>query len=163
MANLGSIVALEAAVNAAIPDNTSNAVTPADVRDSIIDTIDTLTGIPVGPGKVYEAALTQTGTGAPTAVVFQNTTGRTIAWTRDDVGTYAGTFSSPIDSANSGCALGAPLCIDAQVAPTWAYPTLSDNTIGIFTGSIAADGATEVVSTAADGILDKTIIRIIVP
>lgn len=47
MANLGSISALEAAVNAAIPDNTSNQVSPEDVRESIIDTIDTLTGSPV--------------------------------------------------------------------------------------------------------------------
>ena len=163
MANLGSVSALTTYVNTNIEDNTSNAVTPADVRQSIINTIDTLTGTPVGPGKVYEAALTQTGTDAPVAVVFQNTTGRTITWTRDHVGTYLGTFSSSIDSANSGCALGAPLCIDAQASPTWAYPTLADGSIGILTGSIAADGATEVVSTTSDGILDKTLIRIIIP
>ena len=95
MANLGSIVALEAAVNAAIPDNTSNAVTPADVRDSIIDTIDTLTGEPVvSQGiKQYVAVLNQSGTDDPVATVLVNTLGGDVVWTRSGPGGYFGNLT----------------------------------------------------------------------
>lgn len=47
--------------------------------------------------KQYTALLTQTSTSAPTAIVLQNTTQRTITWTRTDVGDYTGTISPIID------------------------------------------------------------------
>lgn len=163
MANLGSISALEAAVNAAIPDNTSNQVSPEDVRESIIDTIDTLTGSPVSSGKVYEAALTQTGTSAPVAVVFQNTTGRTITWSYDDVGNYTGTWSSSIDAANSGQLMGTPTPLDPQIAPAFASMSMSNSAVTVQTFTMAADGATDVTLTPANDCLSKTLIRIVIP
>ena len=42
---------------------------------------------------VYTALLTQSGSGAPTAIVLQNTLGGTVVWTRDDQGVYYGTLS----------------------------------------------------------------------
>ena len=38
--------------------------------------------------KVYRALLTQEGTDAPTAIVFENTLGGTPIWTRSDAGIY---------------------------------------------------------------------------
>ena len=38
---------------------------------------------------VYLAKLTQSGTGAPTATVIENSTGLTLTWSRTDTGTYA--------------------------------------------------------------------------
>lgn len=91
MANLGSVSALTTYVNTNVEDNTSNNVTPADVRQSIINTIDTLVGVGVQP-KVYKAILNQTGTDAPVATVLVNTLGGTVVWTRGDVGAYIGTL-----------------------------------------------------------------------
>jgi hypothetical protein len=47
------------------------------------------------PYKVYTANLYQSGTGAPVAVVFENTLGTNITWTRDFAGAYTGTPSNP--------------------------------------------------------------------
>lgn len=41
----------------------------------------------------YVALLTQTGTGAPTATVLENTLGGTLVWTRSSTGIYIGTLS----------------------------------------------------------------------
>lgn len=92
MANLGSVSALTTYVNTNVEDNTSNNVTPADVRQSIINTIDTLVGVGVQP-KVYKAILNQTGTDAPVATVLVNTLGGTVVWTRDSMGVYSGTLA----------------------------------------------------------------------
>lgn len=40
------------------------------------------------PYKVYRALINQTGTGDPTVVVYENTTGANFSFTRDDVGEY---------------------------------------------------------------------------
>jgi len=42
---------------------------------------------------VYTALITQTGTAAPVVTILQNTTGGTIAWTRNDPGRYTATIS----------------------------------------------------------------------
>jgi hypothetical protein len=48
----------------------------------------------IGGGYLkYVALLSQTGTGAPTAVVLENTLGGTVVWTRSDVGDYRATLS----------------------------------------------------------------------
>lgn len=41
----------------------------------------------------YVALVSQTGTGAPTATVLENTLGGTVVWTRSDVGDYRATLS----------------------------------------------------------------------
>ncbi|MBK8468145.1 MAG: hypothetical protein IPL32_20210 [Chloracidobacterium sp.] len=63
-------------------------------------------GIKVGPGrwndrpylansgvKIYRASLSQAGTGAPTAVVVENTLGGTLVWTRNSIGSYRATLT----------------------------------------------------------------------
>jgi hypothetical protein len=48
----------------------------------------------IGGGYLkYVALLSQTGTGAPTAVVLENTLGGTVVWTRSGVGDYRATLS----------------------------------------------------------------------
>jgi hypothetical protein len=42
----------------------------------------------VKPYKVYTALLTQTGTGAPTAIVLENTTGIAVTWNRSTAFAY---------------------------------------------------------------------------
>jgi hypothetical protein len=44
--------------------------------------------------KKYVALITQTGTGAPTAVVLENTLGGTVSWARTSSGVYTATLSS---------------------------------------------------------------------
>ena len=48
------------------------------------------------PYKVYTALLSQTGTSAPTATVLENTLGATVTWSRNNIGQYQATSSSPI-------------------------------------------------------------------
>jgi hypothetical protein len=43
--------------------------------------------------KVYTCTLSQTSTAAPTATIFENSTGGTIAWTRTGTGVYVGTIT----------------------------------------------------------------------
>lgn len=105
MANLGSVSALTTYVDTNIEDNTSNAVTPADVRQSIINTIDTLTGEPVASHgiKQYVAVLNQSGTDDPVATVLVNTLGGDVVWTRSGLGGYLGnlTGASTVGKATS--------------------------------------------------------------
>jgi len=55
----------------------------------------------------YVALLTQTGTGAPTAIVLENTLGGTVVWTRSEVGVYAGTLSGVFTENKTAIFLGA--------------------------------------------------------
>ena len=45
------------------------------------------------PYKSYMAVLSQTTTGAPTAVVVENTLGAAVVWTRSSIGAYVGTLA----------------------------------------------------------------------
>ena len=49
---------------------------------------------------VYTALITQAGAAAPVATVLQNTTGGTIAWTRNSTGRYVATISGKTYVAN---------------------------------------------------------------
>lgn len=50
--------------------------------------------------KVYTALLTQSGTGAPTVTVLQNTIG-TIVWSRVSIGSYKGTLTGVFTSGKT--------------------------------------------------------------
>lgn len=91
MANLGSLAALQAAIDAAITTNGANDITGAILNTILTDSADTLVGVGVQP-KVYKALLTQTGTAAPVATVLVNTLGGTVVWTRDLAGNYTATL-----------------------------------------------------------------------
>lgn len=58
-----------------------------------------------GGGK-YVALLTQSGTGAPTAVVIVNTLEGTIIWTRTGVGEYSGTLAGAFKENKTGVITG---------------------------------------------------------
>jgi len=50
------------------------------------------------PYKSYVALVGQEDTDDPTATVYENTTGYTVTWTRDQIGQYIGTFvGAPVD------------------------------------------------------------------
>lgn len=55
------------------------------------------------PYKVYTAFLTQSGTSAPVANVFENTLGGTIVWTRDSTGIYSGTLANAFTVNKTAC------------------------------------------------------------
>lgn len=50
-----------------------------------------------GSVKVYKALLSQTGTSAPVARVYQNNLGGEVVWTRDGTGIYVGTLAGKFD------------------------------------------------------------------
>lgn len=54
---------------------------------------------------VYTALITQAGAAAPVATVLQNTTGGTIAWTRNSTGRYIATISGKTYTANKTAVL----------------------------------------------------------
>lgn len=51
--------------------------------------------------RVYTAILNQTGTNAPTAIVYQNTLGYEVIWTRIDVGHYKAAIETEAGSNNA--------------------------------------------------------------
>lgn len=80
--------------------------------------------------RIYTALLTQVGTEAPTAIVLQNTTGRTITWTRTDVGEYAGTLSTDTDQ------LKTTVMINGGLLNGWSFAARMElpNKIHVTTG-----------------------------
>lgn len=54
------------------------------------------------PYKTYYALITQSGTGAPTATVIENTLGGTVVWTRNVAGEYFGTLTGAFTSNKTG-------------------------------------------------------------
>jgi hypothetical protein len=111
-----------------------------------------------GPLYLYEAALTQSGTDAPSAVVFPHTSSAiTVTWTRTGAGTYDGTFSANIIPATSGVLLGAPGWdggLDGSVY--FVFHRLQADKVTVY----AAYGFGEDIA-AQDGILQMTMIRMI--
>jgi hypothetical protein len=62
----------------------------------------------IGGGYLkYVALLSQTGTGAPTAVVLENTLGGTVVWTRSGVGDYRATLSGVFTENKTWCTANA--------------------------------------------------------
>ncbi len=99
---------------------------------------------------VYSALLTQSGTGAPTATVLENTLGGTVVWTYVDVGTYLGTLTG----AFAGDVICAPsLGIDNNgyglSRPYTVYKD-SDDAIGVSTYSdYSGTGSNDVLNGTA--------------
>jgi hypothetical protein len=70
---------------------TASSISPTNVGTRMKDVVDYVDQ-EKRPYKVYTAFLTQTGTAAPVATVFENTLG-TITWTRNFAGDYFATIS----------------------------------------------------------------------
>ena len=99
---------------------------------------------------VYTALITQAGTAAPVATVLQNTTGGTIAWTRNSTGRYIATISGKTYTANktaifltsgsTGATDGAFLKVEdsgnTTIQAFYNYDTATNTAIdGVVTGS----------------------------
>lgn len=88
-----------------------------------IGSIISLANETIKPYKVYTALLTQTGTNAPVATVFENTIGN-IVWTRYGIGNYKGTLNDAFIANKTVCP---------------QFPALTFETNGTFT-PISANG-----------------------
>ncbi len=71
----------------------SKANDPRQLINMIADYLQANPGGGGAPYLVYTALLTQTGTDAPTALVYQNTFGEEIIWTRSNAGKYVATLT----------------------------------------------------------------------
>lgn len=60
----------------------------------------------VNQTEIYQAILAQAGTNPPTQIILTNTTGKTITWTRDGVGSYTGTPSTPFNLTKTQLFIG---------------------------------------------------------
>lgn len=100
-----------------------------------------------GPtAKTYEALLTQTGTGNPTAVVNENTIGA-ISWSRVNAGHYRGTRATAFTNNKTH-----PFIQSMGNDDRCYISRQNANVIEVFTTNSAG--------TLTDGILDSTAIRI---
>lgn len=87
-----------------------------------------------GGSKKYKALISQTATGAPTAIVLENTLGGTLVWTRTGTGTYSGTLSGAFDQNKTLSTLQAGITGDT-FARVWCADA---NTINVVTSSSGA-------------------------
>lgn len=102
------------------------------------------------PYDVYTALLTQSGTSAPTATVLENTTGRTITWSRTGTGQYRGTISGSSLAANK---------VYIYLQQPYAFPR-KFSSIVLSGGSTILLDTTDGVSTLADSHLTNTSLEI---
>lgn len=108
--------------------------------------------MPLTPIKVkqYVALLSQTGTGAPSAIILQNNIG-TILWTRVGVGTYEGTLTAAFPQLKTYLSITANSQSNTDFAIYNNIDGEPSNSVGIIT---KASGS------ASDGILDFTPVEI---
>lgn len=120
---------------------------------SIVETL--IPPTPTAPYKVYTALLNQTATNNPTAAVLENTTGGTIVWTRDSVGTYTATITGSIFTASKTFVF---MQINRTIPGSWGLQyivgRLSNNTVSLLVKR------SDSTSTSVDGYLAVTPIEI---
>lgn len=80
-----------------IADNTTGDISASDVRQRLIDIVDSAA---FAGKKVYKALLTQSGTSAPVATVLVNTLSGTPVWSRGAAGTYRATLTGEFPDAD---------------------------------------------------------------
>tara|TARA_R110000744_G_scaffold96626_1_gene186747 strand:+ start:1145 stop:2548 length:1404 start_codon:yes stop_codon:yes gene_type:complete len=115
-----------------------------------------VTSITAGSGgsTVYRALLTQTTTGAPVETVLENTTGKTLTYTRVGVGNYRATWSSALADINKVYMTAATGNYKAGPSVT-NLTSSSTNNFSIFTYETSS-------LTQSDSVLEKTGIEIII-
>jgi hypothetical protein len=102
------------------------------------------------PGvKLYRAVLTQTGTGAPSATVLDNTLGP-VVWTRTSVGRYLGTLAGSFPSGKTVLLVGA--AHDASILAT----ARRDDGDNVRVATTVVDG------TSVDDELSETVVEILI-
>ncbi len=118
---------------------------------SLANSVGSVTYTPVAAYKKYVALLSQSGTSAPTATVFENSLGETVVWTRDGVGTYTGTLAGAFPAEK---VFAVAYAQDVQNAAGFISITPnSPNEVSLVT--LALDG-----STGGDDFLSNTPIEI---
>jgi hypothetical protein len=94
----------------------NSGVAQSTVRSDGLNSVDIIKGDNSGLGnlnaatvnlvKAYRALLTQTGSGAPSATVRENTLGGTVVWTRNGSGDYTATLSGAFTSGKTFITMG---------------------------------------------------------
>lgn len=105
---------------------------------------------------IYQAIISQSGTGNPTVVVVVNTLGVTITWVRDNAGAYTGTFSGTLSQTNIAATVGVAAA-DSSVALPLGYASSNGLVCTIETINQVIGGLSE----PADDILTSSLITII--
>lgn len=101
---------------------------------------------------VYTALLSQVGTADPTAIVLENTTGQTIAWSYGATGYYTGTYSSTFDPQKTVVLIGSASMITGQGVLINGGIATNNSLIQITTKSLS--------NVNLNGVLGKTAIEI---
>jgi len=153
-------LALKAPIDSPTFTTAANAPTPAN-NDN--DTSIATSAFVQGQGQgylVYDATLTQTGTDAPTATVWQNNIGQTMTWGYTSLGVYTVTAGAAAFTANkTQIFMG---CGDWDASTDFVairYTRTSTTVITINTKDVDMGGTS---ATPANGLLRETAIRIVI-
>jgi hypothetical protein len=88
---------------------------------------------PYVPGlRVYRALLTQLNMDDPTAVVFENSLGGDIVWTRSNVGSYVGTLTGAFPQHKTFLRIANPVTVGPAFAGAYIVRS-NDNQVSITT------------------------------
>jgi len=112
-------------IDLAITTETSPAsITPTDVGDTLKTMVDYVDQ-EVENVKIYKAKLSQSGTGNITATILKNTTGLTVTFARNSLGSYNVSFGSLLPDLNK-----VDLRVNFQTA-SYQCPQLNVDNLGI--------------------------------
>lgn len=100
----------------------------------------------VRPYLVYTALLTQSGTGAPTATVLENTLGGTVVWSRDSAGFYKATLSGAFTNNKTFISLKPYSAYNTEVKSS----RLGSNDIGVSTFNTSGTQADDIMVGVQD-------------
>lgn len=118
-----------------------NSVSTADVGGNMKDIVDYVDQ-EKRPYKVYSARITQSGTSAPTVLIYENTIGN-IAWTRGGAGDYYGTLISAFVNNKTMIPNGEAILQSdgSAVASGYRLYRMNDNAVNLQTkqNNISAD------------------------
>lgn len=95
------------------------------------------------PGYLkYVALLTQSGTDAPVATVFENTLGGPVVWTRNAPGEFLGTLTGafPIDRTLLFSAYSLPTIVGDEICGFFYRASIDAVKVSIYDGSTFIDG-----------------------
>lgn len=115
---------------------------------------------PASPAsKVYRALLAQTGAGAPTATVLENSLGGTVVWTRISAGNYEATLALAFTSNKTLIFMGSSFLEGNGTVTSIKTLWGSVNVVNLYTSSLDVVGASVAL---ADDLLSGTEIQILV-
>lgn len=96
--------------------------------------------------SIYNALLSQIGTGAPSATVLQNSLSAAIVWTRTGVGVYVGTLTGAFISTKTMLFIGTSATPGQAVKLSWTDEnSLSLKTYLLNAGTVTYDASDDVL------------------